>query len=194
MNLQEKVKTIWKAAAYEEIRVVCSKKQTFKLTRQPSSAPPSPNGTDNPSTESEALQMNRRRRSQQAENHHGSSFFRRVGSRVQSGDNLLSLGLFRGGARSGEASHPDSVPASASAGSSAGPCSSACTPANVHTSSPNSPIRSRSNSSTSDENESENVEMIMQMRIPIDATPSHNVAPVFISHRIKWLVLNVHAR
>jgi hypothetical protein len=186
MNLQEKVKTIWKAAAYEETRVVCSKKQTFEHGRpapEPSAAPPS--------TESETLQINRRRRSEQAENHHGSSFFQRVGSRVQSGDNLLSLGLFRSGTRTGEDSNPGSGRASASASSPVCPSPSA---ASSHTSPPNSPIRSRSNSSTSDENASEDVEMIMQMRIPTDTTPSHNVAPVFVSHRIKWSVLNVHAR
>jgi hypothetical protein len=169
MELQEKVKTVWKASTYEETRVVCSKKQIFKHgrpTRQPSSTPSSRTYTDNPS-ESEALQMTRRRRTQHADNHHGGSFFRRVGSRVQSGDNLL--GMFRGGTRSGEDSSP--LPS---------------TPAEAHTSPPNSPRGSQSTSSTSDENESEDVEIIMQMGIPTDATPSHDVGPVFISHRIKW--------
>jgi len=191
MNLQEKVKTIYRAAAYEEIRIVCSKLQTFqdgRPTRQPSAAaPPSPN----PFTESEALQMNRRR---QSENHHGSSFFRRVGSRVHSRENTLSLGLFRGGNRTGEDSHAGSGLSSASASSPVEPSPSASAPPSAHASPPTSPGRSLSNSPTSDDNESEDVEIIIRMRIPTDATPSHNIAPVFVSHRIKWLVSSVHAR
>ncbi|KAG8805209.1 hypothetical protein FRC17_005677 [Serendipita sp. 399] len=33
------------------------------------------------------------------------------------------------------------------------------------------------------------VEIVLRLRIPEDATPSHNIGPLFVSHRVKWDVL-----
>jgi hypothetical protein len=101
-----------------------------------------------------------------------SSFFRRVGSRVHSGDNLL--GLFRTG--TGE----DGTPA--------GPIDP-FTPLPPHTA-PVDPATggggvasSPRSSGDGEEMETDEVEMVVRMHIPADATPSHSVVPIIVSHR-----------
>ena len=152
MGLQEKVKTAWRSSVHEEVRVVCSKKQ--KLVRGRPSPRRSPSPTEEP-TSANHPDTNRR----------PGSFFRRVGSRVQSRENLL--GIFR--TRTGEdtpPSLPNSPPRRLSSGSESS--------------------HLRATSPEGSDGETEDVEMIMRMRIPTDATPSHNVGPVFVTHRIKW--------
>lgn len=158
MGLQEKVKTVWKSSIHEEVRVVCSKKQKLAHGR------PSPRRSPSPTEEPPSANAETNRRPGT------SSFFRRVGSRVQSRENLL--GIFR--TRTGGDDTPPSAPNSPP-------------PRRLSSGSESSYLRAASPQGSDGENE--DVEMIMRMRIPTDATPSHNIGPVFVSHRIKWDVL-----
>ncbi|CAG8589438.1 16832_t:CDS:2, partial [Acaulospora colombiana] len=142
MGLQEKVRTIYKNASHEEIR---------DAQQQPQ------------------RRNNNNLSSANATGH--TSFFRRVGSRVQSRENLL--GIFR--TRTG--GEDNTTPPSTD------------TPV---TSPPRSPVAADSSSERSASplgDESEDVEVIMRMRIPAEATPSHSIGPIFVTHRIKWDVL-----
>lgn len=197
MNLQEKVKTVTRTNTHEEVRVVCSKKESLKRGRPIRAnspvSPPSPSAeTSNNNAESDALQMmSRQRRNQQAQGQaHGGGFFRRLGSRVQSRENLLSRGSGGGGGlfhnrTGGDESHPGSASASPPPGEHS-PLPSSSGNASASASPPASPTRS--DIASDNEQEGDDIEMVMRMRIPMDATPSHNLAPVFITHRVKWYV------
>lgn len=146
MSLQEKVKTVWKTLPYEDIRVVCSKKEALRRSRRRSST-----GAD-----ATAMLQQQQSRLPAATS---PSFFRRVGSRVQSRENLL--GLFR--TRTGEEGTPSEppTPPEPSPGSS-------------------SPERTSSEDGSED---ADDVEMVIKLHVPTDATPSHAIAPVIVSHR-----------
>lgn len=55
---------------------------------------------------------------------------------------------------------------------------------------PSSPVSPGAGSSSEIDSaeEPEDIETIMKLRIPIVATPTHGLAPVMVSHRIKWFV------
>jgi arrestin-related trafficking adapter 4/5/7 len=172
MSLQEKVKTVWKALTYEDVRVVCSKKEALRGRRRRS--PPrtpshgSPTAPVSPVSPGDQDASGSRQRGHAAA---PSSFFRRVGSRVQSGENLL--GLFR--TRTGEESPV------ASGDPTVTPSDSAQSPT-VGVAGTVSPIESPRTSE--DEGEGlEEVEMVVRLHVPTDATPSHSIVPIVVSHR-----------
>lgn len=178
MGLQEKVKTVWKTLPYEDIRVVCSKKQSVRhgqLVRRRSSAS-SPQPTQELASVAEAAAAeSSTTATANAQRRTATSFFRRVGSRVQSRENLL--GLFR--TRTGEEASPGTN----------SPNSAPVTPPEATDSRRDSSPEPTDDPNLDRDNESEDTEVVMRMRIPIDVTPSHNIAPIFVSHRVKWRVL-----
>jgi hypothetical protein len=175
MGLQEKVRTIYKNNSYEEIRVVCSKKETLKRGRPSRHRSPSP-PVDSPDLDAQRRNNNSQNNANNAPGHTGhTSFFRRVGSRVHSRENLL--GIFRTRTGGDDNATTTTTPPTTN------------TPV---TSPPRSPVAADSSSERSVSplgDESEDVEVIMRMRIPAEATPSHSVGPIFVTHRIKWCVL-----
>lgn len=242
MGLQEKVKTVWRTLPYEDVRVVCHKKQTVRngqlVERRPSTSSPSAGTHSNTSPssplhqspnlasvgEAAAESSTATATANGSQRRNGTSFFRRVGSRVQSRENLLGLRRTRTGdeispSGSGSNSAPITPPAvegvpfglavasrvagaigaaatgtndttsavgttagagaSASAGASAGDRSDPPESTDINHSSANS-------YENEEQNESEDTEVVMRMMIPVDVTPSHNIAPITVSHRVKW--------
>jgi hypothetical protein len=167
MSLQEKVKTVWKALSYEDVRVVCSKREALRCddrrrssTTTPLHGSPTVPGTPLSSGDQDPSGLRQRGPASAP-----TSFFRRVGSRVQSGENLL--GLFR--TRTGE----DSPVASGDPGTGQSPVGGDGTLPPLE-----SPM-----SSEDEGEEAEDVEMVVRLHVPMDATPSHAIAPIIVSHR-----------